>query len=54
MVLPHVPVYVWDENGNVDHCVVVLRLIDNMGVGEGRIAGQIMTESGDNGRRSND
>ena len=43
----HVPIYVWDENGNVDFCVVILRLIDNMGVGEGRIAGQIMTETGD-------
>ena len=42
-----VPIYVWDENGNTDFCLVNLRIIDNMGVGEGRIAGQIKTESFD-------
>ena len=41
-----IPIYVWDECGNNDFCVVNLRIIDNMGVGEGRIAGQIVTESG--------
>lgn len=40
-----IPVYVWDECGNQDFCLVNLRLIDNMGVGEGRIAGKIMTEA---------
>ncbi|NNE27452.1 MAG: hypothetical protein HKN09_11470 [Saprospiraceae bacterium] len=42
-----VPIYVWDENGNTDFCIVNLRLVDNMGVGEGRIAGQIRTEAFD-------
>ena len=41
-----IPIYVWDECGNTDFCLVNLRIIDNMGVGEGRIAGQIVTESG--------
>ena len=42
-----VPIYVWDENGNRDFCLVNLRIVDNMGVGEGRIAGQIKTEAFD-------
>ncbi|NNF21554.1 MAG: T9SS type A sorting domain-containing protein, partial [Saprospiraceae bacterium] len=42
-----IPIYVWDANGNNDFCLVNLRIIDNMGVGEGRIAGQIMTEEGE-------
>ena len=42
-----VPLYVWDQNGNVDFCLVRLRIIDNMGVGEGRIAGDIVTEIGE-------
>ena len=42
-----VPIYVWDECGNTDFCLVNLRIIDNMGVGEGRIAGQILTEEGE-------
>ncbi len=41
-----IPIYVWDECGNADFCLVNLRLIDNMGVGEGRIAGQVITEEG--------
>ncbi|MBT8229737.1 MAG: hypothetical protein KJO50_05710, partial [Bacteroidia bacterium] len=45
--MAQVPVYVWDQNGNVDFCLVNLRIIDNMGVGEGRISGQIETEYGD-------
>ena len=42
-----IPIYVWDECGNVDFCLVNLRLIDNMGVGEGRISGQVATETGE-------
>ncbi len=41
-----IPIYAWDECGNKDYSIVNLRLVDNMGVGEGRIAGQIMTETG--------
>ena len=41
-----IPIYVWDECGNADFCLVNLRLIDNMGVGEGRISGQVVTEKG--------
>jgi hypothetical protein len=39
-----IPIFVWDECGNNDFCIVNLRLVDNMGVGEGRIAGTITTE----------
>ena len=43
-----VNMYVWDEKGNADFCVVYLTLVDNTGAcGEGmRIAGQISTETG--------
>ena len=41
-----IPIYVWDECGNSDYCLVNLRLIDNMGVGESRISGQVLTETG--------
>ncbi len=40
------PVYVWDESGNSDFCVVNLRLIDNGGGGSAMIAGQIAIETG--------
>jgi hypothetical protein len=51
--LPQVTVnmYVWDEKGNSDFCVVTLTLVDNFGVCEGPggrdIAGKIETEVGD-------
>lgn len=40
-----IPVYAWDECGNKDFCIVNIRLIDNMGVGEGRVSGHIATEA---------
>lgn len=43
----NVPVYVWDENGNVDFCLVSLRLIDNGGGGMAMVAGNISTEFGE-------
>ncbi|NNF23068.1 MAG: hypothetical protein HKN67_14105, partial [Saprospiraceae bacterium] len=45
--IAQVPIYVWDEDGNKDFCLVNLRLIDNQGVGEGRIAGQVLTDKGE-------
>ena len=42
-----IPIYVWDECGNSDFCIVNLRVIDNGGVGEGRIAGTVHTEYGE-------
>ncbi|MFT4535970.1 MAG: hypothetical protein ACI9P5_003342, partial [Saprospiraceae bacterium] len=43
-----VNMYVWDEKGNSDLCLVYLSLVDNSGVcGEGKIiAGNISTETG--------
>jgi hypothetical protein len=43
-----VSMYVWDEKGNADFCLVYLSLVDNSGVcGEGKIiAGNISTASG--------
>jgi len=40
-----VPIYVWDECGNIDFCLVNLRIIDNGG-GSNMIAGSIETEQG--------
>jgi hypothetical protein len=42
-----VPIYVWDECGNIDFCLVNLRLVDNGGGGSARIAGSIRTEFGE-------
>ena len=42
-----VPIYVWDECGNMDFCLVNLRLVDNAGGGSARIAGSIRTEFGE-------
>lgn len=44
-----VNMYVWDEKGNVDFCLVYLTVIDNNGTcGDGsKIAGNISTEVGD-------
>jgi len=42
-----VPIYVWDECGNLDFCLVNLRLVDNGGGGSARIAGSIRTEFGE-------
>jgi len=40
-----VPVYVWDASGNVDYCLVNVRLVDNGG-GMSMVSGSIATESG--------
>ena len=42
-----VPIYVWDECGNIDFCLVNLRIVDNMGGGSARISGSIATEYGE-------
>ncbi len=42
-----VPIYVWDECGNKDFCLVNLRLVDNAGGGSARITGSIKTEQGE-------
>ncbi len=46
-----VRIYVWDECGNVDFCMVNLRLVDNSSAcsltGASRISGEIYTEEGD-------
>ena len=42
-----IPIYVWDECGNIDFCVVNLRLVDNGGGGMGMVAGQVTTEQGE-------
>ena len=41
-----VPIYVWDECGNVDFCLVNLRITDNNGGGSAMVAGRILTETG--------
>ena len=41
-----VPVYVWDEEGNVDFCLVTVRIIDNGGGGMAMVSGNVVTESG--------
>lgn len=41
-----IPIYAWDECGNRDFCLVVLRVIDNDGGTSGMIAGVVMTEDG--------
>ena len=41
-----IPIYVWDECGNIDFCIINIRLVDNGGGGQAMIAGQIKTESG--------
>ena len=42
-----VPIYVWDENGNVDYCLVTLRLVDNGGGGMAMVSGKVVTEFGE-------
>jgi len=42
-----IPIYAWDECGNTDFCLVVLRAIDNDGGSSGLVAGVIMTEEGE-------
>ena len=42
-----VPIYVWDECGNIDFCVVNLRIVDNGGGGMAMIEGQVRTEFGE-------
>ncbi|MBT8234381.1 MAG: T9SS type A sorting domain-containing protein, partial [Bacteroidia bacterium] len=42
-----IPIYVWDECGNIDFCLVNLRLVDNGGGSEAMIAGQVKTEFGE-------
>ena len=42
-----IPIYVWDECGNYDFCVVNLRIVDNGGGGMAMVAGQIVTELGE-------
>ena len=42
-----IPMYAWDECGNNDFCLVVLRVIDNGGGTSGLVAGVIMTEEGE-------
>ena len=39
-----IPVYVWDEFGNSDFCLVLLRLIDNNSSNSGIVSGVIETE----------
>ena len=41
-----VPIYVWDECGNIDFCLVNLRIVDNGGGGMAMVAGQVATEFG--------
>ena len=41
-----VPIYVWDECGNYDFCLVNLRIVDNGGGGMAMVAGQVATEFG--------
>ena len=41
-----IPVYAWDECGNNDFCLVLLRIIDNNGGATGMVAGVVMTEEG--------
>jgi len=41
-----VPIYVWDEYGNKDFCLVNLRIVDNGGGGMAMVAGQVKTEYG--------
>ena len=42
-----VPIYVWDECGNIDFCLVNLRLVDNGGNGMARVSGNVVTEYGE-------
>ena len=42
-----VPIYVWDECGNIDFCLVNLRIVDNGGGGMAMVSGQVATEMGD-------
>ena len=42
-----IPIYVWDECGNIDFCVVNLRLVDNGGGGMAMVSGQVVTEQGE-------
>ncbi len=42
-----VPIYVWDECGNIDFCLVTLRLVDNGGGGQAMVAGTVATEFGE-------
>ena len=42
-----IPIYVWDECGNNDFCLVNLRLVDNDGGGMAMVSGQIKTEFGE-------
>jgi len=41
------PVYVWDENTNIDFCLVNLRLVDNGGGGMAMVSGKVKTEFGE-------
>ena len=42
-----IPIYAWDECGNTDFCLVVIRVLDNGGGTSGLVAGVIMTEEGE-------
>ncbi len=41
-----VPIYVWDECGNIDFCMVNLRIVDNGGGGMAMVSGKVATEFG--------
>jgi len=41
-----VPIYVWDECGNKDFCLVNLRIVDNGGGGMAMVSGHVNTEFG--------
>ncbi|MDB4439069.1 dockerin type I domain-containing protein, partial [bacterium] len=42
-----IPIYVWDECGNYDFCIVNLRIVDNGGGGMAMVSGQVVTEFGE-------
>ncbi|NNE15880.1 MAG: T9SS type A sorting domain-containing protein, partial [Saprospiraceae bacterium] len=42
-----IPIYVWDECGNIDFCLVNLRLVDNGGGSMAMVTGQVKTELGE-------
>ena len=44
--LLEIPIYVWDQCGNVDLAVVNLKLVDNGGDASANIAGRVMTQEG--------